>query len=146
LIPTSIVLTQRVLRATRDQALRLSIEPATALHAIVRVRYLNGMPAIFERLFVPVALMPDLAVVEGEEMGDEMYVIYQERFGVSVARVTERLFAVASTAEEARRLKLKVGAPLLEISRVAFDVNGRPVELRISRCDTTQSYYAAEVQ
>jgi GntR family transcriptional regulator len=55
LTPTSKVLTQRTVRA-----------------------YLNGIPAIIERIFVPVALMPDLAVEEGKEMGDEMYVIYQE--------------------------------------------------------------------
>jgi GntR family transcriptional regulator len=74
-----------------------------------------------------------------------MYVIYQDHFAISIARASERLAAVAATAEEARRLKLKAGDPLLEISRVAFDVNGRPVELRISRCDTTQTRYAAEV-
>jgi GntR family transcriptional regulator len=146
LVPSSIVLTQRVVIATRDQASRLSIEIGTKLHAIVRVRHLNGVPAIFEKIFVPVAVMPDLAVEEGKEMGDEMYVIYQEHFAISIARASERLAAVSATAEEARRLKLKVGAPLLEIARVAYDVNGNPVELRISRCDTTQARYAAEVQ
>jgi hypothetical protein len=43
-------------------------------------------------------------------------------------------------------LKLEVDAPLLDVSRVAFDVNGRPVELCISRCDTTRTRYAADVQ
>jgi GntR family transcriptional regulator len=146
LSPTSKVLTQRTVRAKSDQAVRLKIEPGAALHAIVRIRYLNGLPAIFERIFVPVALMPDLAVEEGKEMGDEMYVIYQERFGISIARVAERLAAVAASAEEARHLKLEVDAPLLDVSRVAFDVNGRPVELRISRCDTTRTRYAADIQ
>ena len=146
LIPNSIVLTQRTVRATRDQAAHLAVEPATILHAIVRIRHFNGVPAIFERIFIPVALMPDLVVEEGPQMGDEMYVIYQERFGISIARASERLAAVTATAEEARRLKLEAGAPLLEIARVASDVNGRLVELRISRCDTRQTRYAAEVQ
>jgi GntR family transcriptional regulator len=125
---------------------RLKIEPGAPLHAIVRIRYLNSIPATFERIFVPVTLMPDLAVEEGKEMGDEMYVIYQERFGISIARVAKRLAAVAASAEEARHLKLEVDAPLLEVSRVAFDVNGRPVELRNSRCDTTRTRYAADIQ
>ncbi len=146
LAPTSKVLHQRTLRARADQAARLGIDAGAALRAIVRIRYLYGVPAIFERIFVPVRLMPDLAVPEGGEMEDEMYVIYQERFGISIARVAERLGAVAATAEEARHLKLEAGAPLLEISRVAFDVNGAPVELRISRCDTTRSRYAADIQ
>jgi GntR family transcriptional regulator len=144
--PTSTVLTQRTARAKSDQAARLKVKPGAALHAIVRIRYFNSIPAIFERIFVPVTLMPDLAVEEGKEMGDEMYVIYQERFAISIARVAERLAAVAASAEEARHLKLEVAAPLLEVSRVAFDVNGRPVELRVSRCDTTRTRYAADIQ
>jgi GntR family transcriptional regulator len=146
LTPTSKVLTQRTLRAKNDQAARLAIEPGEALHAITRIRYFKGVPAIFERIFVPVALMPDLVVEEGKEMADEMYVIYQERYGISIARVSERLGAVAASADEARHLKLDSGTPLLEVSRLAFDVNGRPVELRISRCDTTRTRYAADIQ
>lgn len=143
--PTSKVLSKRIVRAKADQAARLSIAPGDELHTIVRVRYLNNLPAIFERVFVPVELMPDLSVDEGKEMSDEMYVIYQERFGISIARVSERLGAVTASAEEARHLKLDAGAPLLDISRVAFDVNDRAVELRISRCDTSRSRYANDL-
>jgi GntR family transcriptional regulator len=79
-------------------------------------------------------------------MGDEMCEIYQERFGVGIARVVKRLAAITASAEEARHLKLEVDAPLPEVSRVALDVNGRPVELRISRHDTTRTRYAADIQ
>lgn len=144
-IPTSVVLTQRTQRATKDQASRLSLELGTMLHAIVRVRSFEGRPAIFERIYVPVTLMPDLTVEAGVEMTDEMYVVYQELYGITIARATERLAAVPATAEETRHLNLDAGTPLLEILRVAHDVNGQPVELRISRCDTTSTRYAAEV-
>ncbi len=146
LIPTSVVLSQRTQRATREQAAQLSVATGTSLHAIARVRSFNGQPAIFERIFVPVSLMPALAVEPNAEMDEEMYVIYQERFGISIVRVTERVAAVAATAEEAKRLKLKAGTPLLEVTRIATDVSGRPIELRISRCDTRHTRYAAEVQ
>lgn len=145
LIPTSVVLSQRVQSATREQASLLSMDAGAMLHAITRIRSFAGKPAIFERIFVPVDVMPDLVVETHAEMDDEMYVVYQEKFGISIVRVIERLTAVAATAEEAKRLELKAGMPLLEISRVAIDVGGRPVELRISRCDTRRSRYAAEV-
>jgi len=143
--PTSVVLTQRTQRATKEQASCLSLEPGAMLHAILRVRSFESRPAIFERIYVPVKLMPDLTVEIGVEMTDEMYVIYQERYDTTIARATERLAAVRATAEEARHLNLDAGAPLLEILRVAHDVYGQPVELRISRCDTTSTRYAAEV-
>lgn len=145
LVPTSIVLTQGRQRATQEQAGQLSIKLNAMLHAIVRTRNLQGEPAIFERIFVPIALMPKLQVESLTEMRDEMYVVYQERFGITIARASERLLAVTATDEEASYLKISAGAPLLEIVRVARDVNGRPVELRVSRCNTNQSRYAAEI-
>ena len=60
--------------------------------------------------------------------------------------MAERLAAVTASPEETGHLKLEVDAPLPDVSRVAFDVNGRPVELCISRCDTTRTRYAADVQ
>ncbi len=144
-IPASVVLTQRVQRATKEQASRLALEVGAMLHAIVRVRFFEGQPTTFERIYVPVKLMPDLTVEAGVEMTDEMYVIYQERYGITIARATERLAAIRATAEVARHLNLDAGAPLLQILRVAHDVNGQPVELRISRCDTSSTRYAAEV-
>jgi len=145
IIPTSVVLSQRIQRATREQANDLGMDSSAMLHAITRVRSLNGKPAIFERIYVPVDVMPDLSVESHVEMDEEMYVIYQERFGISIVRVIERLAAVPATAEEAKKLGMKAGTPLLEVHRVATDVGGRPVELRISRCDTRRCRYAAEV-
>ena len=145
LIPASVVLTQRVQRATRDQSCRLEVAAGTMLHAIVRIRTFNGRPAIFERIYVPVSLMAGLAITPGVEMPFEMYVIYQEQYGITIARATERLASVAATAMEARHLGVEPGAPLLEVARIATDVNGATVELRISRCNTATTRYAAEV-
>lgn len=145
LTPTSVVLTQRSQRANRLQAQRLEIARGAMLHAVTRLRTFGDRPALIERIFVPAALMPGLTVAIGVPMPEEMYVIYQEQYGITIARASERLAAVGATAEEARHLGLAAGAPLLEITRIARDVNGRAVELRISRCDTTQTRYAAEV-
>jgi GntR family transcriptional regulator len=145
LAPTSHVLRTATEPASAMVARLLGTPPGDALHAITRLRSLAGRPAIFERILVPVALMPDLAVPPGGPMAEEMYVIYQARFGITIARASERLAAVAASAEEAGHLGVATGAPLLEISRIASDVTGRAVELRISRCDTSRARYAAEV-
>lgn len=145
LLPTSVALSQKKIGATREQAKALSVEPAAPLHAIARVRSFNRKPAIFERVYVPVELMPDLRIETGVDMADELYVIYQERYGITIGHASERLAAVAARAEDAQYLRIARAAPLLEITRVARDVNGKPVELRISRCDTSHTRYAAEV-
>ncbi|MBS0562381.1 MAG: UTRA domain-containing protein [Proteobacteria bacterium] len=55
------------------------------------------------------------------------------------------LAAVAVRTDEARHLEIEAGTPLLEITRIAQDVNGRPVGLRVSPCQTAAICYAAEV-
>ena len=145
LVPSSLVLQQCRTHATSEQATCLTVDAGEELHAITRMRYSDDRPVIFERIFVPVVLMPELAVGIGTKMDDEMYVIYEERFGISISRASEHLAAMLADAEEARLLGLEVGAPLLRIERVARDVNGRPVELRVSQCSTEACRYTAEV-
>ena len=56
-------------------------------------------------------------------------------------RTDERLRAILAGAEEARLLGVAQGVPLLEVRRVAHTFRDRPVELRISRVDTTDHDY-----
>ena len=70
---------------------------------------------------------------------------YQESYGITISRASERIAAVAAKAEEAQHLQIAPGTPLLEATCIAQDVNGKPVELRISRCDTSRTRYCAEV-
>lgn len=145
LAPNIHVLENRIQRATLEQAARLGVKPGTRLRTIRRLRILKGQAAIFERISIPAALVPGLPVVPGGPMSEELYAMYQERFGITIGGVSERLAAVAATAEEAGHLDVAPGAPLLEVTRVATDLIGWAVELRISRCDPARVRYAAEV-
>lgn len=143
--PWSRVVSQKTVNATRDIARRLEIEKGMSLHLINRVRSLDSVPAITEKIYIPTTTMPNLTIAIGQDMVDEMYVIYQERYGITIAHASERLSAVSATAEDARLLEIDIGTPLLEITRVAHDVANAPIELRISRCRTDFFRYAAEV-
>lgn len=145
LTPVSRAFSQKSCKATREQARLLGLQPGAALHAIIRVRYFEEDAAIFEKILIPAALMPDLSVILNQEMPEEMYVIYQQHFGITIVRANEKLAAIAATAEDARHLRVAQDSPLLEITRVASDLNGKPVELRISRCKTAAYRYAAEI-
>lgn len=145
LTPRSRLIRQGIQSATLAQARQLDLEPGAELHAVTRLRILHDRPAIYEEIFVPVSLVPSLDLPKCGEMEEEMYVVYQERCNILIARVEEKLRAVVAGREERRVLGLPEGAPLLEIVRLAFDVSGRPVELRISRCDTRGYQYAADI-
>lgn len=143
--PLSRALGQKTVNASREVARRLEIPKGTPVHVVNRVRILDGAPAITEKIYTPVAQMPDLAIEAGAEMLDELYVIYQKRYGITIAHASERLAAVAAGAEDARLLDVLPGTPLLEVTRIARDVSNRAVELRISHCRTDRFRYAAEV-
>ena len=145
LSPKSRLIAQAIRLATAEEARQLSLPEGARLHAVTRVRTLKDAPAIYEFVVVPAAIIPVLDLPATEEMSEEMYVIYQERHGILITRVQERLQAIAAGPEEAQALGVPEGSPLLEIVRVAFDVSGRPVELRISRCDTRENRYSADI-
>ena len=52
--------------------------------------------------------------------------------------------AVVADPLEAQLLGVMPGAPLLEIDRVAVTIDGRPIEWRLSRCNTSNYSYVAE--
>jgi GntR family transcriptional regulator len=145
IIPSSRVLSHARVAATREMARRLNCLAGATLHAITRIRDMQGRPAIHERIYVPVAIMPSLKIPTGAVMIDEMYVIYQQSFGVTIAHARERLKAVAATNDQARLLEVAPGAPLLEVTRIGRNVGGEPVELRISRCRTDTLNYVTEI-
>jgi GntR family transcriptional regulator len=129
--------------ATAEEAAALGLPPGASVHRVWRRRLIAGSACILETILLPAARFPGFALPVGREMQDELYVLYQRDFAVTVARAEERLAAVLATPEQAATLTLPPGTPLLEIARTAFDVAGRPVERRVTLLDTTSYRYVS---
>ncbi len=132
-------------RASRDEARRLDLPAQSRVVEINRIRELGGSPKILERILVPAKLFPDLGRPSDGKLPNELYVLYEERYAITIYRANEELRAIAATAEQAGLLGLEAGAPLLEIDRIALTLDGRPVEWRISLCDTRNCHYVSEL-
>src|SRR6185312_7681398 len=113
---------------------------------ILRLRHLRNRPVILERIAVPAALFPGLELPIGRDLPDELYVLYQEKFAVTVARAQEKLRAVAADRIDAKSLGVASGSPLLEIDRIALSLDGTPVEWRLSRCNSANHHYYSEIE
>jgi GntR family transcriptional regulator len=111
--------------------------------AIERVRMLAERICIFERIVLPKALFPG---IEKRDLPNNLYELYRAEFGVSIARATERLKAVAATRREAKHLDVPVGTPLLAIDRTALAIDGAPVEWRVSLCRTDTVHYLSDLR
>lgn len=141
--PTSLVLDCRSGAATAEEAACLHLQEGEGVHRIRRLRSIGEVSPILERILLPVALFPEFRLPVLKQMSDEIYVLYQRDFGVTIARAEERLAAIAATEEDAALLGLDAGAPLLEIARIAYDLQDRPVERRVTLLDTRAHRYAA---
>jgi len=126
-----------------EAAAVLSLRPHDRVLRLDRLRSLNGQVCIRERIVLPAALFPGL---DQRELPNNLYELYAREFGVTIARASEKLKAVAATAEDAIHLDMSAGAPLLRIDRTAFALNGRPVEWRVSLCRTDAAHYASDLR
>ena len=139
-VPTSEDESVRRRRAKPDEVRKLHLKKGAQVAEIVRTRLIGGQPAVIERIVVPLALFPD--VDRRQPLPNALYALFQQEYGVNIVSAEEELRADAATREDCRRLNLKPGSPLLQIERVAVALDGRRVEWRVSRCDTTHLVYA----
>jgi len=144
-LPASRVISLTNRRATRNEALALSLAPTDKVVEIRRVRDLVGRRAILETIVVPDDLFPGLGNLPKNQVPNTLYQLYQDRFGVIVHRAVEKITAEAAGPEDVTYLGLDRGAPLLRIERIAQTLEGRPVELRVSRCDTRSQAYLSDL-
>lgn len=119
---------------------KLGLEPGTQVVEIVRVRLIDEKPAILERIVLPLALFPDID--KRGPLPNALYSLYQREYGQNIATADEELHADAAGKEDAKKLGVAPGTPLLHIERIGIGVDGTRVEWRVSRCDTRNLVYA----
>lgn len=145
LLPVSRLLSRSEGPATPEERQRLLLAEGAPVIRMRRVRHLAGRPAIVEVIMLPAELFAGLDLPLGEDLGAELYVLYQQKCDVTIVRAEERLSAVSADAADADVLNVSPGAPLLEVDRMAFQLDGRPVEWRIARIDSRERYYQATI-
>lgn len=104
----------------------LGLDAEEPVHEIVRVRTVNDVPVSLHHSWVPVRIAPDLRAHNVET--EQLCVILARHFGFAMARVDERLEAVGADREQAQRLSVQPGRPVLVLEDTIFDDLGRAFE------------------
>jgi len=143
-LPQSKLISIETVRADEQELRLLKLVSDALVIRICRVRILNGHPIISETISTPYALFPELGQQDGL-IPNSLYSLYERQYGLSVTRAVERLSAELAQGEVAKQLVLEPGTPLLIIKRIAYTLNSRPIELRISRCNTQHHHYLSEL-
>ncbi len=132
-------------KADRLVAERLAIAAGDPLFRIRNRLHLSGAPIMIDDIALPAARFPGLTEARVRNRPSTLYHLYQDAFGVSVVRSSERLRAVVADAEIAELLAVPRGAPMLQIRRVAQTYHDAPVEYRVSHVNTAHHEYWAEL-
>ena len=88
----------------------LKLRAGSRVLHIERIRSLGGKVAIVKSITLPNSLFPG---AEKLELPNNLYELYRSRFGVTIARSTEKLKAVAAKRREEKYLGVEISAPLL---------------------------------
>ena len=130
-------------KATRREVERLNLSPGADVLRINRVRTRKAAPFIVETISLPLGLFPDLA--DHGELPNTLYDLFQRRYGQLVVRADERVTATSAKSREARLLKIAQGLPLLRVDRVAYGLDERALEWRVSLCHLDDAFYLARL-
>ena len=129
--------------ADKEQAEALSLVLCAPVWHIERVRLLLDKPVLTETIIIPTEIFTDWDAMD--EIPNNVYQLYSTRWGITIAKADEQLKAIAASPDDAHHLGCEVGEPILQVRRIARDLQGNAVELRVSRCLTRDMHYAASL-
>ena len=121
--------------ADDEVARELNLAAGAEVVMIQRLRCANGEPLAVMTNYLPADLAPDAEELESSGL----YQALRTR-GVHIRLARQRIGAKPATKTEARLLDEKPGAPLLTMSRTAFDDSGKAVEYG-SHCYRASRYF-----
>jgi GntR family transcriptional regulator len=122
--PRTRVLTLEEASCPPDVAEHLGLGPAAPVLRFERLRVAGPDPIALMNNVVPVGLL-EIEKEDLERTG--LYDLFRES-GIAPHVATQRVGARKAGAGEAELLEIEPGDPVLTMTRVAYDTNGRPIE------------------
>ena len=143
LIPETQVISSSRREATDEEANKLNLPQNAPIVELVRLRSLHQKPAIIERVIQPLSIFPDID--KQGEIPNALYILYQEKYGITIVSVDDELRAVELPECLAEHLQLPAGSPVLMIQRLSVNIDGRVVELSTAYCSSENFVYSARL-
>lgn len=119
------VLSTALRAATTMEAHRFGVKPGTQLVVVQRLRYADGFPLAVDCAHFLADLVPDLLE---QPLGGSIYDLLALRYDLVPSSSTETIEVVNANPREAAWLEIPTRTPLLSMTRVTCDADGRPFE------------------
>ncbi len=104
----------------------LGLEKSDRVFYMVRLRLVNGEPIVLNKVYINPNLVPNF---HPDKMVDGSFFKTVEKvYGLRIGKSKICIEAIPAQAKEAAFLKVKTGYPLLEVKRVTYTEDERPIE------------------
>ena len=143
--PASRLLDCKRARARAEIARLLELRAGDGVVVIRRVLNFADEPTVLEQIYLPGTLFRNLSAAIFNEYKGSMYKLFETEFGTRMIRAEEKIRAVVADAAAAELLRVREGAPLLCVERVAYSYGDKPVEFRRGFYRTDKHYYKNEL-
>lgn len=143
--PLSLIYSVHLGQPSDAERSALALAPENGVIHIDRVRMLDDCPVINERVTLSSARFPNFSF-EFDKVPNTLYEHYQLHFGITVARAIEQIEVALPDSNDMKRLNIERNQPLLLVTRTSFDLQDQPVEFRISRINTANHVYRADLR
>ena len=127
--------------ASKKEQKELQIADGTNVVRIYRARGTTDGPLFCEKIVLVDDRFPGYAETLETQTGANTYIIMEKEYGIQAVRAEEWLSAVPAKEREAKALRVKVGDPLLQVKRVSYGLDGKPIELRTIRIHSKDCLY-----
>ena len=131
MVPSSRVLEQLAVKATKDLAHELKVGIGDPVMRLRRLRFADGIPMALEESHIPLIFFPGLEKINFSKQS--LYYILREDYGVRVAWADEVIEAMPATREESELLTIPKKASVLSVSRIIMTTEETPIEVACSR-------------
>lgn len=108
-----------------DERRNLQLDDGDVVFRIERLRLVDGLSWSQDLSVLPAARFPGLL---SHALTGSLYALLTTEYGLELDRADETVEAVPATGEQAEVLNVPPASALLEIRRLAWDVQGAPVE------------------
>ena len=123
--PSTVLIGQCLTAPSEAVAAALGLDPAQKVYLISRVRCADEIPMAVEKVCMPFGRF---AGIETQDLSQSLYAMLRQRYGCEPAKASQSIQAGLANSSDAKLLQIKVGAPVLRITRTAFDSNNVPFE------------------
>jgi len=142
-LPSSRIISLGRAKAPVPVSAALGLPTGADVILLRRLRLIDGMSALVETICLDAARFDGFPAAR--DTPNNLYDLYSQRWNITIGRTGERIKAVAAEPDEARALGCAIGAPLLQVERIARDLEDLPTEYRLSRCLTGQFHYVNQL-